>query len=118
MNIDHRLRHAARELHETPIAAPPLPGRSPGHALLSKVPAVAASFLMVLGGIAVWTGLSTAPTTQSDSEISSSVAVATTSPAAISQVTVQAISPREELALISSLGSRAPRFLQPPTGVV
>ena len=118
MNIDQRLHHAARELREIHVAAPPLPAKSAGHPLLSKIPAVAASFLMVLGGVAVWSGLSTVPTTESDAGISSAVEVVTAPNLGQSvAAAVQAMGPREEIALIASLGDGAP-FLQPPSGVV
>jgi hypothetical protein len=113
MTIDRRLHHAARELREIEIDAPPLPKVSAGHVRRSKIPAVAASLLVVLGGIAVWSGMSDVPAGQSEAELSRATEV-TVAPALVSS-----ISPREELALIASLTSKARQsFLQPPAGAI
>jgi len=80
---------------------------------------VAASLLVVLGGVAVWGGLSNTPAGRRDANISTDIEVASAIEGTKATARVQAISPREELALITALTSGAStRFLQPPAGVV
>ena len=125
MTIDHRLHHAAREIREIEIDAPPLPSVSAGHVRRSKIPAVAASLLVVLGGIGVWNGMADVPASQSEADVSAALetsAHATSSRSVVGPVAADAgpaIGPREELALITALVEEPPTpYLHRPAGAV
>lgn len=125
MNVEQRLHHAAHEIRELDIEVPPFVAPSPGPGPLRRsIPILAMSMVMFLGlavlasrpegGVSAPTEPIAAAVMPSD-DVSATVG---TPPEVVPQLT-----PREEVAMISSLASGAsraaagPADLRIPTGV-
>ena len=99
IDIERRLQHAARELREVRIDPPPLPtARSDRHSLAGRLPTLVMPVLFVLGGLAIVAG-------GMERQVEHAPPAPTASAAPAPAPVAPSLTPRQEVALIASLGT-------------
>ena len=118
IELERRLQHAARELREVQIEAPPLsslsaPRRPSG--ILGRVPALVMPVLFVLGGLAVVTGgVGRQPEPASEATTAAPAAVeAAAVTAETDESAAVTLTAHQEIALIAALAPAPPPTAEP-----